>query len=293
MGGMAKGLGVMGALALGCVAPREAVAAGETEGTESGATRICPETAGEGVVVCFGDGGLGPDERGVVEAEVRALLDGELASEGLRISGAQQLLVRVDGIQPNLVFHVEPVGEDGKTLAGWERTYSECDSNVGCTTDDWRRVVCEAMRQALVDLRSPDGAETDPDGRRVDPGPSSEPLPYRPSSLGLAGVVTASVGGLGLLTGAGLIIVGSLPDNPAPGLRQDRDLLPLSRDFYTPGAVTMGVSAAVAAAGIAMVVVDLRRWRARQGSATTSGQRTRLQLTASPWGRGVRVGGRF
>lgn len=293
MAGMAKGLGVVGAFALGCVAPREALAAGASQGTESGATRICPETAEKGVVVCFGDGGLGPDEQGIVEDEVRALLDGELASEGLRLSGGQQLLVRVDGVQPNLVFHVEPVGEDGRSLAGWERTFAECDSKVGCTTDDWHRVVRDAMRQALIDLRGPEGTETDPEGRRVDPGPSSEPTPYRPTSLGTAGIVTASVGGLGLLTGAGLIIVGSLPDNPAPGLRQDRNLLPLSRDFYTPGGVTMGVSAAVAAAGIAMVVVDLRRWRARQGSASTSGQRTRLQLTASPWGRGVRVGGRF
>lgn len=294
---MTNGLGVVGALALalglGCVASREARAAEERVGAEAGATRICPETGGEGLVVCFGSGGLGPEEQRTVEDEVRARLDGELAGEGLRLSAGQRLLVRVDGVQPNLVFHVEPVGEGGASLAGWPRTLAECDSSVGCTTDDWHGVVGEGMRQALIDLRGPGAAEGGSSGRRVGPGPSSEPLPYRPSSLGIAGIVAASVGGLGVLTGAGLLIVGSLPGNPAPGVRQDRDLLPLSRDFYTPGAVTMGASAAVAAAGIAMIVVDLRRWRARRGSASTSGSRTRLQLAASPWGRGVRVGGRF
>lgn len=292
MGGVVKGLGVVGAIALGCVAPRGAMAAEERGGAEPGEARICPATAGAGVVVCFGDGGLPPEEQGAVEEKVREQLDA-LASEGLRISGGQQLLVRVDGIKPNLVFHVEPVGEDGATPAGWEQMFAECDSTVGCTTDDWHRVVREAMRQALMDLRGPDGTGMDPGRRSGDPGPSSEPPRYRPAPLGIAGIVTASVGGLGILTGAGLMIVGGLPSNPAPGVRQDRDLLPLSRDFYTPGAVTLGASAAVAAAGIAMVVVDFRRWKASEGAASTSGGRTRMQLTASPWGRGVQVGGRF
>jgi hypothetical protein len=280
MSGVAKGFGVVGAIALGCVTPRGATAAEEREGAMQ-AEATCPATAGVGVVVCFGEGSLPPEEQGAVEEKVRELL-GALEGEGLWLSGGQRLLVRVDGVKPNLVFHVEPVGEDGATPTGWGKKFAECDSTVGCTTDDWHRVVRDAMREALVELRGP-----------VDSGPSSTRPRYRPEPLGIAGIVTASVGGLGMLTGAGLLIVGGLPDNPAPGVRQDRDLLPLSRDFYTPGAVTLGASAAVAAAGIAMVVVDFRRWKASEGAASTSGGRTRLRLTASAWGRGVQVGGRF
>lgn len=281
MSGVAKRIGVVSALALGCLAPRGAMATEESGGAKLGEARICPAAERAGVVVCFGDGGLPPEEQGAVEEKVRAQID-ELASGGLGLSGSQQLLVRVDGIKPNLVFHVEPVGEDGATLPGWERMFAECDSSVGCTTDDWHRVVHEAIRQALADLRRP-----------VNPGSSSGPPRYRPEPVGIAGIVTASVGGLGMLTGAGLMIVGGVPSNPAPGVRQDRDFLPLSRNFYTPGAVTLGASVAVAVAGIAMVVVDLRHWKARQRAASMSGRRTRLQLTASPWGRGVQVGGRF
>lgn len=281
MSGMVKRLGVVGALALGCVAPRGAMAAEERGGAEQGEVRICPATAGAGVVVCFEEGGLPPEQQEPVETRIRELVD-DLANEGLRLSGRQQLLVEVEGAHPNLVFHVEPVGEDGKTLAGWEKMFAECNSNVGCTAGDWHRVAHDAMKAALIDLRGP-----------ADPGPTSEPLRYRPEPLGIAGIVTASVGGLGMLTGAGLMIVGGLPSNPAPGVRQDREFLPVSRDFYTPGGVTLGASAAAAAAGIAMVIVDLRHWKAREGAAGTSGLRTRLQLTASPWGRGVQVGGRF
>lgn len=280
MGRVAKGLGV-GALALVCVAPRVGMGAEESGRGQAGEERICPEATGAGLVVCFGDGGLPPEEQGALEEKVRKQLDA-LASDGLRLSRGQRLLVRVDGIKPNLVFHVEPVGEDGKTLDGWEKMFAECDSNVGCTTEDWHRVVCDAMKAALVELRGP-----------IEPGPSSTPPRYQPEPLGIAGIVVASVGGLGMLTGAGLMIVGGLPSNPAPGVRQDREFLPVSRDFYTPGGVTLGASAAAAAAGIAMVIVDLRRWKAREGAAGTSGLRTRLQLTASPWGRGVQVGGRF
>lgn len=280
MSGVAKGLGVVGAIALGCVTPRGAMAAEEQGGVKQGETRICPATAGVGVVVCFEEGGLTPEQQEPVETRIRELVD-DLANEGLRLSGRQQLLVEVEGAHPNLVFHVEPVGEDGKTLAGWEKMFAECNSNVGCTAGDWHRVVHDAMKAALIDLRGP-----------ADPGPSSTQPRYRPKPLGIAGIVTASVGGLGMVTGAGLLIVGGLPGNPAPGIRQDRDLLPLSRDFYTPGAVTLGASAAVAAAGIAMVIVDLRRWKASEGAASTSGRRG-LRLTASAWGRGVQVGGRF
>lgn len=281
MGGVLKVVGVVGTLALGCVTPRAAMGAQERGGAKPSAERICPTSVRAGVVVCFGDRGLTPEQQRAVDLDVRKLFV-DLAGDKLHLSGGQQLLVRIDGVQPNFVFHVEPVGEDGATLAGWEKEFAECERDVGCTAEDWHGIVSEAMRQALTDLRRP-----------TEPGSSSEPPRYLPGRLGIAGIVTASVGGLGMLTGTGLIIVGALPGNPAPGLRQDRNLLPLSRDFYTPGAVTLGASVAVAAAGIAMVVVDLRRWKVQQGSVSALGPRKRLQLTVSPCGRGVQVEGRF
>lgn len=278
---LAKGLGVVGALALGCVVPRGAMGAEEGGGGKPREASVCPATERAGLVVCFGDRGLGREEQGPVSDRIRVLFD-ELAREGLRLSAGQRLLVRVDGVRPGFVFHVEPVGEDGATLIGWEKRFAECERDVGCTTEDWHRVVRGAMRQALVELRGP-----------VHTRPSPKPMRYRPEPLGVAGIVTASVGEVGLLTGAGLMIVGGLRDIPTSGFRQDRNLLTTSRNFYTPGAVTLGASAAMTAAGIAMVVVDLRRWRERQGAASTSRRRMRLELTAYPWGRGVQVGGRF
>jgi hypothetical protein len=292
MGRVAKGLGVVGALALGCVVPRGAMGAEEGGGATPREARICPATDRAGLVVCFGDRGLGREEQGPVSDRIRVLFD-ELAREGLRLSAGQRLLVRVDGVRPSLVFHVEPVGEDGEALVGWEKRFAECERDVGCTTEDWHGVVRGAMRQALTELRSAEEAATDPGHRAVEQGASSKPPRYRPKPPGIAGIVMASVGGLGMLTGTGLIIVGASPGNPAPGVRQDRDFLPISRDFYTPGGVTLGVSAAVAAAGIAMVVVDFRRWKERQERTSTSGRRARLWLTASSWGRGVKLEGRF
>jgi hypothetical protein len=127
-------------------------ASAANEGAGTSEERICP--AGESasrIVVCFGDGGA-MEEQEAVRAEVAQEFEA-LTRKGLGPEGGEQLLVRVDGAEPNLGFGVQPIGSDGGPLASGVKRLTQCGGERGCTSEEWREVVRKGMREALVELR--------------------------------------------------------------------------------------------------------------------------------------------
>lgn len=201
----------------------------------------------------------------------------------------QWVAVQIGGVTYDYRITVTPM-RDGVAV-GPEPTAVTCE----CNSQELLERVDQEIAKAVQQIQSASAAPEPEPEPQPEPEPEPEPEPRkRLSGLGIAGVVTGSVGIAALAGGVTMVVLGER-DVGEP------DYVYIQRDFRPPGYAALSVGAAALIAGATMLALDLRcrrnpgaRGCSSKGTETArAAARPRFSAILAPGTTGLAVRGRF